>query len=481
MNKDRKVSLRSDAMLQEMHDHIRRRLERRLEKFGERTDSKAKTEIKKAHEKYSLSSILRKGASCASGVSIATHIAKATHPDLQVKQVPNPNIKFRLLPDRSEVGSHVLPDNESLADATGNGAVNSAAYELYLLLDIRFEGKKFGEWLSGQDKDVLAAFAEGAGTEEAADVYSALLNEKNPKPSADARLKQIYWLAGDDPCDDESYHLLAPLYATALTHLFYAQVNLNTWFYGDQNKAARKALRERTAFEQGYISYPNLAVQKLGGTKPQNISQLNSERGGQNYLLASLPPDWVSRGVTPPLRTESVLPRFGRRQPVRQLMNDLTHWMKQNRKDDEQRQKQGKKPRKTMQDRDLHDDLTASLADELLMFTFELHRLPAGWSADNDCRLVVSEQYWLDPGRAESDPVFDAARRQSDWHAEVAQRVASWLKHNLDRRLKVTLGDPEHDFWAEQIEVVMTSFRRQLDDLQDALRDEGDDSEGDAA
>lgn len=35
--------------------------------------------------------------------------------------------------------------------------------------------------------------------------------------------------------------------------------------------------------------YPNLAVQKFGGTKPQNISQLNSERGWQQ-LSAGLSP-----------------------------------------------------------------------------------------------------------------------------------------------------------------------------------------------
>ncbi|MBF7055095.1 type I-F CRISPR-associated protein Csy1, partial [Halomonas sp. KAO] len=130
----------------------------------------------------------------------------------------------------------------------------------------------------------------------------ASITEPKGAPSSHVMGKQLYWLVGDDPTDDTAYHLLAPLYATALTHRFYAQVSPNTWFFGDHNKAARKALKDKAPFEGGYTSYPNLAVQKLGGTKPQNISQLNSERGGQNYLLASLPPNWDSREVYAPMR-----------------------------------------------------------------------------------------------------------------------------------------------------------------------------------
>lgn len=466
MNKDRKLTPRSEAILQEMHGHIRRRLEKRLDKFGKRTDSQAKTEIKKAHEKYCLSSILKKGAACASGVSIATHVAKATHPDLQVKQVPNPNIKFRALPDRSEVGSHVLPDDESLADATGNGAVNSAAYELYLLLDIRFQGKKLGEWLHGQDQDALSAFAEGSGTEDAVDVYSVLLNEKNSKPSADARLKQLYWLTGSEPTDNASYHLLAPLYATALTHRFYAQVSPNTWFFGDHNKAARKALREQTAFESGYTNYPNLAVQKLGGTKPQNISQLNSERGGQNYLLASLPPSWESSEIYAPMR--DVFRMFKGRPDVRRIVGELKHFLETD-------------PVRNMHTRDLRDDLTTMLVDELMLFTFKIHSMAPGWTIDERCQLSLEEQYWLDPGRAREDVEFAEARRQSDWHEAVSARAANWLNRELNHKSPLSFGDAEHGHWKRRFESILTAFRRQLDDLQDALRDEDDDPEGEAA
>lgn len=458
------LTTRGESMFQEMSAHVQRRLANQLAKFEGRADAQAKSEIKRAHEKYVLKSILVKGASSAPGVAIATHIAKATHPDPKVKQVANLFVDFGSLPSRIEVGSHVLSADASLADATGNGAVNSAAYELYLLLDTRFEGRKFSEWLRGMDQDALSAFARGAGTDDDTDVYSVLLNGKNLKVSTDTRLKQVYWLIGDDPTDDKSYRLLAPLYATSLIHRFYARVSPNTWFFGDHNKAARKALKDKAPFEGGYTSYPNLAVQKLGGTKPQNISQLNSERRGENYLLASLPPHWESREIYAPMR--DAFRAFKGRPYVRRSINELKRFLETD-------------PAKNMHTRDLRDDLTAMLVDELMMFTFDIHSLAPGWTADEKCQLALEEQYWLDPGRADEDEEFAEARRQSNWHEVISSRTANWLNRELNYNSPLSFGDAEHHHWKRQFEGIMAEFRQQLDELQEALREEDD--KGDAA
>ncbi|MBD3898354.1 type I-F CRISPR-associated protein Csy1 [Halomonas sp. ML-15] len=406
-----------------------------------------------------------------SQLQVVTHSLKAIHPDAKGT---NLYVEPGQLNQGELVGSHCLP-----VDFQGDVVGNAAALDVYKFLKLEWQGRSLLELALDFDEVLIGALSQDR--EEAENWVRAFASITEPKgtPSSHAMGKQLYWLVGDNPADDKSYHLLAPLYATALTHPFHAR--LSEARFGDQAKAARKARRESAAFAGGYADYPNLAMQKLGGTKPQNISQLNSERGGQNYLLASLPPHWISRDIAPPLRTESVLPRFGRRMPVRQLINDLARWMRQNMQEDERRQQQGNKPRKTMQDREVHYDLTASLADELLMFTFELHRLPPGWSADHECRLAAMEQYWLDPGRAELDSSFETARRNSDWHEEVAQRVALWLRHALAKRVEVRLGDSENNYWTMQIESVLRSFRRQLDDLQEALHDEDDEHKGGAA
>lgn len=406
-----------------------------------------------------------------SQLQVVTHSLKAIHPDAKGT---NLYVDPRSLDQGNLVGSSCLPENFQ-GDVTGN----AAALDVYKFLKLEWQGRSLLELALDHDCELVSALSKEHAEALAWTQAFANIVESKGSPSSHARGKQVYWLVDDDPTINTSYHLLAPLYATALIHPFHAQ--LREARFGEQAKVGRKARRDNAAFEDGYSDYLNLAVQKLGGTKPQNISQLNSERGGQNYLLASLPPNWISRDVTPPLRTESVLPRFGRRAPVRQLINDLVNWIKQNMKEDERRAQSGKAPRKTYQDRDLHDDLTAMLADELLMFTYELHRLKPGWSTDSECRLVTSECYWLDPGRSELDSDFATARRRSDWHEDISHRVAGWLKSTLTKRMKISLDDPVHDFWAAQIELVLRNFRRQLDDLQDALFDDDESLQGEPA
>lgn len=466
MSKQRSLTARGDAMLQKMQQHVLGRLERELTKWQDRQDSQAKQAIKSAHEKYCLDNILRKGASCSRSVAVATHIAKATHPDLKVKKTSNLNVQFADLPFREEVGSHLLSGDVSHADTTGNGAVNSAAYELYLVLDTRFDGKSFGTWLDEKDQDAIGAFNAGAGFEDEgiAEACLLLLDNKSPKPSADYRSKQMYWLVGENPSHDADYHLLAPLYATSLSHQVFKTIRADR--FGEHAKAGRKARRENVAFEGGYSDYLNLAVQKLGGTKPQNISQLNSERGGQNYLLASLPPHWQTHNIYPPMR--DAFRAFKRRPTVWKTVHELKRFLETD-------------PAKNMHTRDLRDDFITMLVDELMLFTFDMHSLAPGWTADDKCELGPEEQYWLDPGRALQDSEFDQARRRSPWHEAISDRAAAWLNRQLNYKSALSVGDLEHDHWQRQIEAVLKNFRRQLDDLQDALRDDDESLQGESA
>lgn len=118
--------------------------------------------------------------------------------------------------------------------------------------------------------------------------------------------------------NDANYHLLAPLYASSLAHRVFQTINEER--FGEAAKEARQARREGLFVQQAVHEYPQLVVQKLGGTKPQNISQLNSERGGNNYLLASLPPIWTSADAKRLLGTDKMFLAYGRRPAVREGM-----------------------------------------------------------------------------------------------------------------------------------------------------------------
>lgn len=389
-------------------------------------------------------------------LQVVTHSLKPIHPDAKGT---NLYVEPNQLDREPWVGSQCLP-----ADFQGDVVGNAAALDVYKFLKQKWDGRSLLERALDFDEALIEALSPNrAQAEEWVNAFARITEPKSDLASH-TRGKQLYWLVGDDPTDDSNYRLVAPLYATALTQRFYEQVSLNTWFFGDDNKAARKALRERTRHDGGYKSYPNLAIQKFGGTKPQNISQLNSERRGENYLLASLPPNWKSRDIYPPWR--DAFRSFQRRTAVWQKLVELKRFLQTD-------------PVSNMDTRDYRDDITAILVDELMLFTFDMHSLAPGWTADEKCRLAPAEQYWLDPGRAEMDSEFEEARRLSNWHEEVSGRAADWLNRELNRTTALNMGDVEHSHWRRRFDGVMTEFRRQLDDLQDALRDEQD--EGEAA
>ncbi|VFS89950.1 CRISPR type I-F/YPEST-associated protein Csy1 [Raoultella planticola] len=62
--------------------------------------------------------------------------------------------------------------------------------------------------------------------------------------------------------------------------------------FGDDVKAIWKARRENTWHPRPLVLFPYSAEMHFGGTKPQNISWLNSVRGGRVWLLSAQPPQW---------------------------------------------------------------------------------------------------------------------------------------------------------------------------------------------
>ena len=360
-------------------------------------------------------------------IQAVTHSLKAVHPDARGTNLYRPPTE---LPQRAELGSHAL-ENGFAGDVVGN----AAALDVYKFLRIEVDGQSLLDWILVGDQDLAAELSDDPQQSSRwIEAFAGLVRSRSGIASH-TRAKQVYWLVGNDPCQDDHFHLLAPLYATSLAHAVFAAINEDR--FGESAKEARHARREKRDFETGYAEYPDLAVQKLGGTKPQNISQLNSERGGSNYLLGSLPPRWISRAGREPWFMDSIFPHFGRRQPVREAVKSLSRFLSDN-------------PDPTMETRARRDALIDAVIDELVCFARELGELSApGWSADQRCELVDAEQLWLDPGRAESDDVFRARWLAMDWPKEIGQRFGNWLNGQLGDRLPV--GDIEQRHWSREL------------------------------
>lgn len=392
---------------------------------------------------YQLKTWLADAARRVSQLQMVTHPLKATHPDARGSSLFVPPAA---LPQRQEAGSHNLANPAS--DVVGN----AAALDVYKFLKLEHEGQSLLALLTSNDLDLLAALSDNP--EQAAVWRDAFCSIAEPAGSlaSHTRAKQVYWPVSPDegglpnPHDDSHYHLLAPLYASSLSHWLYQRIQQDR--FGEGAKAARQARRDGESHPHGYSDYPQLAEEKKGGTKPQNISQLNSERKGSNYLLASLPPIWDNGEIRPLYRVDSIFTRFGQRKSVRGLLRDFRRWLGSVNRADHNK---GETDHNNMHIRNRRDACLDQIFDELLQFgSAYINQLPPGWTADSECCLPLEEQCWLDPLRSENDEAFNKIFQLQDWPQQLTERFARWLNGQLgDDRLQ--LADAEFHYWRREL------------------------------
>jgi CRISPR-associated protein Csy1 len=426
---DNSLSSRSAAFRSAIASFIDERREAKLK--GQSGDEAAS-----AAAKYDYHTWLEDAARRVSQIQAVTHVLKATHPDAKGSSL---FVSPRSLPSRSEIGSHLLGDKFS-EDIVGN----AAALDVYKFLKVEVDGKRLMDWLQQGDEDLLNAMnSDPITAKQWGDAFKSLVRPVE-QLSSHTMAKQIYWCITGEPTDDAGFHLLQPLFSSSLAHAVHQEINDAR--FGDQNKEARQAFYKKEAHDAIYREYKDLAIRKLGGTKPQNISQLNSERGGVNYLLGSLPPRWRQRRSASFLFLDSALIRFQNFENVRGLIKQLIAFLQTN-------------PEPTMETRQTRETLERSLGQSLAAFGLATrHSFEPGWTRSAECHLPLCERIWLDMERAElpahpdyekEDQEFREAKEWKDWPDEVASRFANWLNAQL-LKAGLPVSDAEYKHWAKQ-------------------------------
>lgn len=372
----------------------------------------------------------------------ATHVLKATHPKAVGSEVYAP---LREAMGRIEVGTHSVVNFEEDIIASSAAYLGASSF-----LRAEVEGRRIVDWVRADDADLRMSLN---ARPDIASSWMETLRCLSPMSGGAAThplAKQLYWLVGDDPLQDAHYHLLQPLFSSTLMHAVHADIQDAR--FGEANKEARQAFRDKRPSDLPYRDYRGLVARKLGGTKPQNISQLNSERGGVNYLMASLPPPAWKPSGTQLLKQETVfdgLIWFG---GMRELVRALSDFLLGD-------------PDPTMETRQHRKSLEQAIGQELAMFGATVRgQYEPGWTRDTACQLQRCEQLWLDPDRTElpvrsddahpeqsrDDADFNADYHNGDWADEVAERFGNWLNARLHKAGLVTVSLPERNHWARQ-------------------------------
>ncbi|EKE17715.1 MAG: hypothetical protein ACD_10C00306G0001 [uncultured bacterium] len=379
-------------------------------------------------------------------LELATHVLKYTHPDAKndVRQF-SANIAS---PGNALAGNQLLGSHTVNVYFCPDVAGNAAWLPAYDFLCVEVGGLSILDRVRRNDPALREAFAVLGDSNLVWMTAFSAFAFPDKKPTSHKLAKQIYW-----PLGNQSYHLLTPLFPTSLVHGVWKRIREDR--FSDEAKAAREAKRNGLAHTQGYCEYPNVVIQKFGGSNQQNISRLNAKRYGENFLLPSLPPNWKSPDIRPPIAVNSVFDRiFGSRPRVRELVRILRDFLISV-------EHAGTNKRI----RDKRAELAALIRDEAFQYAAELQQLEPGWTQQPECLLNSAEQCWLDPERAADDADFASLRRKGDWPEEICRRFGNWLNARL-----TTANTPMDAItaahWREVLEKEMRMMRIEVADYE---------------
>lgn len=408
----------SEQLRKAIEAFFQERLEAKLKK------AKSETEKRKYIEEFRPAVWIAAAASRVKQIQMVSHALKNSHPDAKgtsLYSAGNPEA------GESCIGTHTIQD-VARPDAVGNAAV----LDVFKFLSLEVDGTPL--WQRAKDKDpCLFAALPGSEAEKQTWIEAfAAITEPKSGPTSHTLAKQIYW-----PLPDGSYHLLEPLFPTSLVQRVWEVLREDR--FGESSQAARGACREKRPHPHGYRDWPGLTIQKYGSTKPQNISQLNSERHGEVWLLPSHPPDWQQRRIALPLRVKSVFKMFDRLNALKAQLEAFQDYLTKVQDCNNVRIRQGRARR--MKD----------IIGEVLQYAAALREQPSGWSSNPDCRLPKRQCIWLDPGRARDDADLAAGRSSSDWIGDVAADFGIWINAWLKKK-HFPVGEAEFRAWRDDFE-----------------------------
>lgn len=387
------------------------------------SEDEARQFQQEATDAFALSSWLPDAAKRARQLSLVSHPAKFTHPGAKT--------------------SSLIADATRQADGflrTGNVEVeldvfgNAAAMDVYKFLMLKLgDEKTILQHLEEDSETIQSQLTMNAATlEELKTGLLAIKQNDNAHAVTSGRVKQVYF-----PVDDD-YHLLSVL--TPSSMMFKLRDRINEIRFSEDAKAAREAKRGNKSYDDYHELYDLTAI-GFGGTKPQNISVLNSQNGGVAYLLSSMPPKLDPRRTNPPRD------------------NFFGKYLNPNRYADEFEKLQTELTRDW---NNIHIRNKIKWQIKQIFFllidrSWEVRYLPAGWSDSSHYQaLPHSQKIWL-------DQQYQEQREQDQaWLEDVKLSATRWFVTTY----KKLLGDRARPL----TDIEFLNIRDLLDECEGGLR-----------
>jgi len=407
--------------------------DKELKKLVEARDKKQKELIKLRKEAPSteIRDWLEANAKKTGSIMKATHVLKFSHTSSDPEGIYLEGKSTDTVLSTSSLKKTIIPDL-----AHSDGALISVSRFLHL----EFKSDRIIDLILAKKYDFLKGFVKNKSQLNSwKNGFSKLVQETRKIQTTD-KAKQIYFPLDEskkyERLEDRPYHLIIPLFPSSLSENLYQYIdNLK---YSENQKKIKEQKRPKEEgvspkFHQSpLISLSNIGIQNYGGKYPRNVSMLNANRQGKAYLFSTQPPTWEKQ-LKLPIYKESLFDGLSNYQ-INEDMKYLVEFLQRFKSLD----LSYKDPK-----RYVHlERWIESIIDEVLYYANTIQKLIASWSADENTKLKIEHQYFLDPYR--DDKAFQGKRSTTDWQAIVCDDFASWVNRQLVRADKTFTPQAEH-------------------------------------
>lgn len=386
-------------------------------------EDKAELE-RQADLEFSLCEWLPNAAKRAKQLSAVSHPGKFCHPSAKISSV--------LAKCAKKSDGFLRTGNvEVTLDVFGN----AAAMDVYKFLNLKL----------GDNETILAHLENNSSeirkqltitTVPFDEISQGLLSIKGDSHTAtitSTLVKQVYFAVGNN------YHLLSILTPSNIMYKLKGCIDILR--FSEKAKEARVEKRKNNYHSEGFSEIYDLHIIGFGGTKPQNISALNSQNGGKAYLLTSMPPELAPRNIQPPKTNFFV----------------NTIWLNAYKTDFQKLHTLLIGDVNNMHIRNKRDRITKNIVYQVFDKLWMVRSLDAGWSeAENYVKLPKYQKIWL-------DQLYEANRNENtEWLNSVKNDFARWFINAYIRILgknAVSLGDEQ-----------LSYFKEIIDECEEALR-----------
>ncbi|WP_159566579.1 type I-F CRISPR-associated protein Csy1 [Budvicia diplopodorum] len=371
-------------------------------------------------------------------VQFVTHTVKGIHP---YSKGTNIKAQFTELPE-GLIGSSTL--SKHALDVAGNTGVLDICKFLNVVID---KNTTVLDLVLREDPRLLPVLSNDVQeAKQHLTAFKSISYSSTENAKADELMKQLLWPVNNDAQRQGNYRNIVPLYPTSFVHQVYQ--NLKEIRFGDEVKLAKEAHKNEERYSTGYVFLPDIAHIKLGGFKPQNISQRNIERGGRNYLLPSFPPKFRYQGINALKQQESIFSgefNYFAKKDIQRFCREVIDESRNNKSVREKRQR-----------------IIQDILSTLIKYGQSIHSLDGGWSDGSN--LKEAHAFWLDPKRAETDTQWAEQRENTDWKTELAHDFGLWLNQQLnkayDNNKQIHLADTEQKAWKyDMVDLIKQTIR----------------------